>query len=187
MSNYMRILRCYGFYKKVNGYFNDLIILPNLVKFCFPNYLSSHKNRSMSFKFEILENNEIQKVVPLVEKLNDYRIPREVLDQRFSEMAKQNYECAIVLDGAKIIGVCGLWYCTRHYAGSSVEVDHVYIEEAYRGHGVGKAFFKWIYDYITLKGCEAMELNTYVSNHASHKFYYNEDFKILGYHFLKKF
>tara|TARA_R110002049_G_scaffold274391_2_gene452319 strand:- start:604 stop:1029 length:426 start_codon:yes stop_codon:yes gene_type:complete len=140
----------------------------------------------MSFVFKIIEKENINSVVPLVEKLNDYKMSSQVLEQRFYEMIHQNYECAVIYDGSKLIGVCGLWYCTRHYSGKSVEPDHVYVDEDYRGQGLGKQFFKWIYSYVKEKGCEAVELNTYVSNFASHKFYFNEDFKILGYHFLKK-
>lgn len=140
----------------------------------------------MSFVFKIIEKNEICTIVLLVEKLNEYKVPSDVLKQRFTEMMDQNYECAGLYDNEALIGICGLWFCTRHYAGRSVEVDHVFIEAAYRGKGLGKAFFKWIYNYTKIKGCESIELNTYVSNHASHKFYYNEGFKILGYHFFKK-
>ncbi len=140
----------------------------------------------MDFRFEILDTTDILRVVPLVEKLNDFKVPKAVLEARFLEMATQNYECAVVFDTTKIIGVCGLWFCTRHYVGKTVEVDHVYIEELYRGKGVGKQFFKWIYDYVKRKNCNTVELNTYVNNFASHKFYYNEGFEILGYHFLKK-
>ncbi|WNH07983.1 GNAT family N-acetyltransferase [Thalassobellus suaedae] len=139
----------------------------------------------MSFKFEIINKESINAVVPLVEKLNNNRISYEVLEQRFSEMKDQNYECAVIYDDDKLIGVCGLWFCTRHYSGRSVEPDHVYIDEAYRGKGLGKAFFKWIYNYVKEKGYESVELNTYVANAPSHKFYFNEGFKILGFHFIK--
>jgi len=140
----------------------------------------------MDFRFEILDTTDILRIVPLAEKLNDFKVPKAVLEARFLEMATQNYECAVIFDTTKIIGVCGLWFCTRHYVGKTVEVDHVYIEELYRGKGVGKQFFKWIYDYVKRKNCNTVELNTYVNNFASHKFYYNEGFEILGYHFLKK-
>lgn len=140
----------------------------------------------MAFEFKILEKERIDDVVPLVEKLNDFKISGELLKARFSEMINQNYECAVVYDGDKLIGVCGLWYCTRHYSGRSVEPDHVYIDDTYRGAGLGKLFFSWIYNYVAEKGYECVELNTYVGNYQSHKFYFNEGFKILGYHFLKK-
>jgi GNAT superfamily N-acetyltransferase len=140
----------------------------------------------MAFVFKIIEINNINLVIPLVQKLNGYKDSDKVLKQRFSEMITQNYECAVIYDDDKLIGVCGLWFCTRHYSGKSVEPDHVFIDEAYRGKGLGKQFFEWIYNYAIGKGCEAVELNTYVSNYPSHKFYYNEGFNILGYHFLKK-
>jgi GNAT superfamily N-acetyltransferase len=140
----------------------------------------------MAFKFKIIERENIYAVIPLVLKLNDYKVAEEVLRQRFSEMIDQNYECAVIYDDEKLIGVCGLWYCTRHYSGRSVEADHVIIDDVYRNQGLGKQFFDWIYKYVSAKGFETIELNTYVSNYSSHKFYYNEGFKILGYHFLKK-
>ncbi|WP_298554900.1 GNAT family N-acetyltransferase [uncultured Algibacter sp.] len=140
----------------------------------------------MPFEFKIIEKEHINAVVPLVQKLNDFKVSEDVLKQRFSEMITQNYECAVIYDGDKLIGVCGLWYCTRHYSGKSVEPDHVIIDDVYRGLGLGKQFFEWIYAYVSEKEFEAMELNTYVSNYQSHKFYFNEGFKILGYHFLKK-
>ncbi|NMH88538.1 GNAT family N-acetyltransferase [Flavivirga sp. Y03] len=140
----------------------------------------------MAFMFKIIEKENINTVIPLVQKLNNNKISYEVLEQRFSEMVTQNYECAVIYNGDKLIGVTGLWFCTRHYSGRSVEPDHVYIDDGYRGMGLGKQFFEWIYNYIKAKGYEAVELNTYVTNAPSHKFYFNEGFKILGYHFLKK-
>lgn len=140
----------------------------------------------MAFLFKIIDKKDIDLVVPLIQKSNDHKIPEAVLKERFAEMVNQNYECAGIFDGETLIGVSGLWFCTRHYSGKSVEPDHVFIEEDYRGKGLGKQFFEWIYNYVKLKGCESIELNTYVSNYPSHKFYHNEGFKILGYHFFKK-
>lgn len=140
----------------------------------------------MSYEFKIIDAKDIEKVVPLVYRLNNSKVSIEVLKQRFLDMAKQNYECACIFKDDNIIGVTGLWYCTRHYSGKSVEVDHVYIDDDYRGKGLGKQFFEWIYEYTKIKGCETIELNTYVQNYPSHKFYNNEGFEALGYHFLKK-
>jgi GNAT superfamily N-acetyltransferase len=67
-----------------------------------------------------------------------------------------------------------------------MEVDHVFIDDGYRNLGLGKQFFSWIYEYVKAKGYDSVELNTYVQNYPSHKFYYNEGFEILGYHFFKK-
>ena len=100
-------------------------------------------------------------------------------------MFQQHYECVGVFDGDRLIGLTGLWYQTRHYSGQSCEVDHVYIDQNYRSGGIGKQFFEFIEAHVKAKGCEAIELNTYVQNTASHKFYYNLGFKILGFHFFE--
>jgi GNAT superfamily N-acetyltransferase len=140
----------------------------------------------MPFLFKIIDKKDIHSVIPLVKKLNRDKFSEETLKTRFSEMVSQNYECAGIYDGETLIGVSGLWFCTRHYAGRSMEVDHVYIEDAYRKKGLGQQFFKWLYGYAIEKGCVIAELNTYVSNAPSHKFYYKEGFDILAFHFLKK-
>lgn len=140
----------------------------------------------MPISFKIIEKSQINSVIPLIQKLSDNKTSEAVLKQRFAEMVTQNYECAVLYDGEKLIGVAGMWFCTRHYSGRSVELDHVFIEDGYRRKGLGKQFMKCIYDYVGQKGCQAVELNTYVQNYPSHKFYMNEGFEILGYHFLKK-
>lgn len=140
----------------------------------------------MAFQFKIIDEQYISSIIPLVQKLNGNQVSDAILKERFLEMFAQNYECAGIFEGEKLIGISGLWFCTRHYSGKSVEPDHVFIDDNYRGKGLGKQFFEWIYSYVKLKGCESVELNTYVDNYPSHKFYYNEGFKILGYHFFKK-
>ncbi|TXE09344.1 GNAT family N-acetyltransferase [Gelidibacter salicanalis] len=140
----------------------------------------------MPITFKIIEPANINSIMPLMLKLTEHKTSEAVLKQRFAEMVTQNYECAAIFDRDKLIGIAGMWFCTRHYSGRSVELDHVFIEDGYRKKGLGKQFMKIIYDYVTQKGCQAVELNTYVQNYPSHKFYYNEGFEILGYHFLKK-
>jgi len=140
----------------------------------------------MQLSFRILENNEIDSIIPFVAIINEHKISDEVLKHRFKEMLAQQYKCIGIFNDKALIGCCGLWFMTRHYAGRSIEVDHVFIKEAFRKNGIGKQLFKWLYAYSKENQVETIELNTYVQNHPSHKFYYNEGFNILGYHFLKK-
>lgn len=141
---------------------------------------------NMNYQFKIIANTDLEIVIPLVFKLNEGKVSETLLKERFNDMKHQNYECAGVFDGDMLVGVCGLWFCTRHYTGKSVELDHVFIEENYRNKGIGKQFMQWLQNYITNKGCKAIELNTYVQNYPSHKFYYNEGFEAWGYHFFKR-
>lgn len=140
----------------------------------------------MSYIFKILDPKEINLIIPLVKELSESKFSDTVLRNRFLEMVTQNYECAVILNKDELVGVTGLWYCTRHYSGRSVELDHVFIDKKHRSKGLGKEFMVWIEGYVKNKGYEAIELNSYVQNYPSHKFYYNLGFQILGYHFLKK-
>ena len=140
----------------------------------------------MGVTFKIIPKTDITVVVPLVYELNEGNVPESILQSRFAEMVNQNYECAGAYMDDELVGVCGLWYCTRHYIGKSVELDHVFIKANYRGQGIGKQFLNWLTAYVTSNGYISLELNTYVQNYPSHKVYYNEGFEILGYHFLKQ-
>lgn len=140
----------------------------------------------MSFQFKIIEPSKINDIIPLIQQLTSHKNSDTILKERFAAMVSENYECAVIYDNHKLIGISGLWYCTRHYAGKSVELDHVFIDEDYRNMGLGKQFLEWICSYVKANGVKTAELNTYVQNYSSHKFYYNEGFEILGYHFLKK-
>ncbi|MDP5081274.1 MAG: GNAT family N-acetyltransferase [Winogradskyella sp.] len=141
----------------------------------------------MDYQFGIIPKKDYNKIIDLVYLLNEAKVAESELRLRFSEMKDQNYECAGVFDAnADLIGVSGIWFCTRHYAGKSAELDHVFIKPEHRNNGLGQVFMAWIEAYLKRKGCQSIELNTYVQNYSSHKFYYKEGYKILGYHFFKK-
>lgn len=139
----------------------------------------------MNINIQPIVKEDILDIIPLLQTINT-KTPNNILKQRVIEMSElTNYECIGLYIDEKLVGISGLWYSTRHYIGKTVEVDHVVIEAALRGKNLGKQFFKWIYNYTSKKGYEAVELNTYTDNTKSHKFYYNEGFDIYGFHFLK--
>ena len=136
----------------------------------------------LDYKFIAPEN--ILSIMPLLTQVNK-KTPIEVLEKRLKEMVSQNYKCLGIYDGEKLIGICGLWFMTRHYCGRSMEPDHVMIDPAYQNKGIGKQLFEWLFKYADDNGIEATELNTYVNNHGSHKFYFNLGYIIKGYHFVR--
>ena len=139
----------------------------------------------MEIKIEIINKEDILSIIPLLSVINT-KTPENILIKRVLEMASlPHYECAGLYINDKLCGITGLWYTTRHYIGKSVEPDHVIIDAGLRGQNLGTQFFNWIDNYVQSKGCEAIELNTFVSNSKSHKFYYNLGYNILGFHFLK--
>lgn len=144
------------------------------------------ENCRMELAFNKILKKDLEIVLPFVHELGERQTPLDLLKERFAEMYDQNYECFGVYDGAELIGVFGLWFMTRHYAGKSCEPDHVFIKPEYQNKGIGNRIFSYIFDYASGRGCETIELNSYVHNFRSHKFYMNHGFVIKGYHFLKK-
>ncbi|MEL6810914.1 MAG: GNAT family N-acetyltransferase [Bacteroidota bacterium] len=139
----------------------------------------------MAIQFRIIDSEEILSIVPLLYQLNDGNISEKTLETRTQEMVNQNYECLGIYDEEHLIGICGMWFQTRHYAGRSCEIDHVIIGDSHRNQGIGGKMMEFIYQYARKKECNWVELNTYVHNFPSHKFYNNQDFIAKGYHFIK--
>ncbi|MCZ4318056.1 GNAT family N-acetyltransferase [Aequorivita viscosa] len=142
------------------------------------------KDNAISIR--IIDPKEIFSIIPLMQKLGNFTVSEALLQERLQEMTQQNYECLGIFDAEKLIGACGLWFQTRHYAGRSLEMDHVIIDDAYRGRGIGKMLIDFVTDCAKKKSCNWVELNSYVYNFPSHKFFYNQGFVAKGYHFVKE-
>jgi GNAT superfamily N-acetyltransferase len=138
----------------------------------------------IGLQFGFIPKEEILKIMPLMQELNA-KTEQDVLKSRILDMVEQNYKCIGIYNENNLIGICGLWFLTRHYCGKTVEPDHVIIDKSYQGKGIGRKLFDWIFDYAKQNGLEASELNSYVENTRSHKFYYNLGYEIKGYHFVK--
>ena len=144
------------------------------------------ENFIMQPAFNKILKEDLHLVLPFLEKLYEQPPERTILEARLTQMFSQNYECFGIYLDDKLIGVFGLWFMTRHYAGNSCEADHIYINPEYQRQGLGKKLFGFIEQYAKGKGCDMIELNSYVENFESHKFYMNLGYIIRGYHFLKK-
>ena len=134
---------------------------------------------------KFIKKENILTILPLLKLLNK-TTPENVLINRLNDMTNQNYKCVGVYYNNNLVGIAGLWFLTRHYCGKTIEPDHVVIHTDFRSKGLGKKLFEWIDSYAQNIGYEATELNTYIHNVKSHKFYENEGYERLGYHYLKK-
>jgi GNAT superfamily N-acetyltransferase len=135
-------------------------------------------------EFNLIPKENIFEIIPLLKQLND-KSPTHLVRERLLEMTTQNYECVGMYLNGKLIGICGIWYMTRHYIGKSSEIDHVVIDKKLQSKGYGKQFILWVVAHLKSKGVEACELNAYIPNVKSHIFYEREDFKKYGFHFLR--
>lgn len=134
---------------------------------------------------KLLNLQNIKGIVPLVQELNpELDAPHIENNQR--EMFKiDSYRCFGLFEDDNLIGISSGWITVRHYSGKQMEIDNVIITQAHQSKGYGKQFVEFIAQWSRDQGCQTIELNTYVTNTRSHKFYYDLGFKILGFHFYK--
>lgn len=137
-------------------------------------------------EIKLIPTENILTIIPLLKLLNT-ATPEEILKKRVLEMSKQHYKCVGMYINEELIGISGLWFLTRHYSGKTIEPDHVVINNANRNKGLGKKLINWIHNYAQSIGYEASELNTYIHNVPSHRFYEKEGYSRLGFHYLKIF
>ncbi len=95
------------------------------------------------------------------------------------------YNCFGIFINDKLVGISSGWTTVRLYSGKQLEVDNVIIDSSLQSKGVGKLLFEFTEKWAKEKDYKTIELNTYVQNSRSHKFYFNLGYSILGFHFWK--
>lgn len=138
-----------------------------------------------TLEFRELTTADSNAIVPLANKLHP-TIDAEKIRAYLAEMFNlPTYHCFGLWQNGKLIAMSNGWITVRFYSGKQLEVDNVIVDPEIRSKGVGKYFFTCIQDWAVLNGCHTIELNTFVQNSKSHKFYFNEGYAILGFHFQK--
>lgn len=136
-------------------------------------------------EFKILSIKELNEISVLGQQLNS-KLTLEQIQLYLNQMFGQpNYICFGVFLNEKLIGISSGWTTVRFYSGKQLEVDNVIIDSNVQSKGIGKQFFQFIENWAKENDYKTIELNTYVQNSKSHKFYFNLGFSILGFHFWK--
>jgi GNAT superfamily N-acetyltransferase len=138
-----------------------------------------------NIQIKLIPDSDITSIIPLLKLLNE-NTDESLLKNRLKEMVDNSYHCVGVYYESQLIGVCGFWLLIKHYVGKHIEPDNVIILPEYRGKGIAEKMMAWIYDYGRENGCGASELNCYVGNSSGVRFWINQGYKIIGYHFQKK-
>jgi len=127
----------------------------------------------------------IGKVKELLLQLNPNKGETHI-EQLLKQMhTYNNYNCFGLYKHNEIIGISSGWTSIRIYCGKQLELDNVVIDKKLQSKGLGKIFLDKIEEWAIKEAYESVTLNTYVSNSRSHKFYFNQGFNILGFHFQK--
>lgn len=140
----------------------------------------------MNMQLELLTKSNLKQIVRLIKVLNP-AIPISVLESRQLAMfGLETYHCFGVMENNKLIAVSSSWITIRLYSGKQLEIDNVIVEPSIQSKGIGAQFLIEIEKWALKNECETIELNTYVANSRSHKFYFKMGYEILGFHFQKE-
>ncbi|MCF7569648.1 GNAT family N-acetyltransferase [Sabulilitoribacter arenilitoris] len=126
------------------------------------------------------------KALDLLEQLNPNLEPKQIENMLIEMVKLPNYTCFGLFQNNKLIGISSGWTTIRIYCGKQIELDNVIIDSTIQSKGYGKYFMNAIKEWSLRNDYKSIGLNTYVQNSRSHKFYFNEGFKILGFHFEKR-
>lgn len=139
----------------------------------------------VSVKIQLIDKTELSTILPLLHEHNP-EIPMETLRDRLDVMIELGYECAGIYDGEELIGICGIWTLCKYYVGKHLEPDNVYIRPEYRSNGVGRQLCEWLKKLAEARGCEAIELNCYLSNGPGRAFWEQNGYHEIGRHYQMK-
>jgi len=137
------------------------------------------------FQIGFIPKENMNDILPLVQMLNNYEIPVEILKKRLQDMLMDGYLCLGAYDREVLIGICGIWVLNKLYIGKHLEPDNVFVLPEYRSSGVGKLMLDRVLNYALEIGCNTAEINCYINNEKGIQFWNNQGYKAIGYHMQK--
>jgi len=139
---------------------------------------------------------EIRKLVPsdypaataLLAHLNP-GIPPELLAERFETIIAEHphYHAIGAFVDDRLAALAGAWIATKIWCGRYLELDNLVVDPGLRSSGLGSALITWLEAFAREQDCNLAVLDSYTSNHASHRLYHRLGFEIWGFHFVKPF
>jgi len=115
-------------------------------------------------------------------KKMDYKSFEIALDEM---ILNNNYKIVAGYIDNKMVAVSGYWISRMLYCGRYLQASNLVVDENFRGRGVGKKILNYLESKAYILGCDKMVLDSYTENKKSHSLYFNEDFYIRGFHFMK--
>ena len=135
--------------------------------------------------FKLLSAEDMNHIASLVHQMHPELTLDEIESLQQEMFSHSNYKCFGLFEDERLIGISSGWISVRFYSGRQLEVVNVTIDDQLQSKGYGQFFFDNIEYWAKQNDCKSVELNTYVHNSRSHKFYFNQGYSIYGYHFVK--
>lgn len=113
--------------------------------------------------------------------------PATVVGERLSRILAEHphYHLIGAFAGDRLAGVAGAWIATKIWCGPYLEIDNLVVDPELRSSGVGTRLIRHLEEAARARGCKLLVLDSYTSNHPSHRLYQRLGFEIWGFHFVK--
>lgn len=133
-----------------------------------------------------LETADLAEAAPLLASLNP-DTPPSLVAERLHRILDEHphYRLVGAFTGGKLAGVAGGWIATKIWCGRYLEIDNLVVHENHRSSGIGSLLIRHLVDVAEEADCKVVVLDSYTSNHPSHRLYYRLGFEVWGYHFVK--
>jgi diamine N-acetyltransferase len=84
---------------------------------------------------------------------------------------KDHFNCLIALDGERPIGFATYFFAYYSWTGKAIYLDDLYVEEPYRGAGIGSRLFEEVYALGKQEQCKNMKWQVSKWNEKAIGFY----------------
>lgn len=114
-------------------------------------------------------------------------LPTAELRARFEAILRDHphYQALGAFCDGKLVGLLGVWIATKVWCGRYLELDNFIVHPLYQGAGIGTALLRAAEALGHEQNCQVLTLDSYTSNHPSHRLYHRLGFEIWGFHFVK--
>jgi GNAT superfamily N-acetyltransferase len=129
---------------------------------------------------------ELPEAAALLGRLNP-ETPADVIMERLGAILAEHshYHLVCAFSEGRMVGLAAAWIATKIWCGRYLEIDNLVVDESHRSGGVGTRLIQHLEAWARTRECKILVLDSYTSNHASHRLYHRLGFEIWGFHFVK--
>ncbi|MES2476235.1 MAG: GNAT family N-acetyltransferase [Verrucomicrobiota bacterium] len=113
--------------------------------------------------------------------------PAAVVGERLATILAEHahYQLIGAFAEDRLVGVAAAWIATKIWCGRYLEIDNLVVHPDQRTSGIGSLLMAHLEEIAHASDCKILVLDSYVSNHPSHRLYHRLGFEIWGFHFVK--
>lgn len=133
-----------------------------------------------------MESADLPEAARLLATLNP-DTPYDVVLERLATILADHphYQTVCAFSRGRMVGIAGAWVATKIWCGRYLEIDNLVVDPDHRSSGVGSLLINHLEGVGRRENCLVLVLDSYTSNHASHRLYHRLGFEIWGFHFIK--